>query len=423
MLSRFELQAYGFVELDTMFDSTQGFIDLAGNSAISRPNTYAGDHGQTMMGARNSRLGFKAAAPTYNGIKATAQLEMDFLGNQAGKPFDATGLVSEAQFWQNPAFRMRHLNLKMETPVVDVLIGQYWQLFGWQSYFHPNTVEIQGLPGQVYSRAPQIRFSKTITAGNVVIDIAAAAARPPERASEVPDGHAGIKFGLSNLKAWHTAGGTGSALDNASIGVSVVGRRFAADEFKATPASQVTTNGYGVSLDALLPIIPATKASKANALTLTGSYVTGAGIADLYTSLSGGVGNPALPNPGMAAPAPVYTPNIDNGLALFHLDAMGNATLHPIQWTSYMVGLQYYLPPSGKVWLSANLSHMSSDNADDYGAATKVFNASTWYDGNLFIDVTPAVRLGAEFAVFDQTYVDGVDAKNYRVQGSAFYIF
>jgi hypothetical protein len=41
----------------------------------------------------------------------------------------------------------------------------------------------------------------------------------------------------------------------------------------------------------------------------------------------------------------------------------------------------------------------------------------------LFTDLTPAVRLGISFDWFNQTYVDGVDANNYRVQGSAFYLF
>jgi hypothetical protein len=89
--TKWDTTFYGFVETDLINDSTQGFNDSAGNAAIARPNTYTGDHGQTTLGARNSRLGFKLAAPDYNGVKASAMLEMDFLGNQ---PTTAT----EAQF-------------------------------------------------------------------------------------------------------------------------------------------------------------------------------------------------------------------------------------------------------------------------------------------------------------------------------------
>jgi hypothetical protein len=76
--------------------------------------------------------------------------------------------------------------------------------------------------------------------------------------------------------------------------------------------------------------------------------------------------------------------------------------------------------------LSANISQMRSTNIDSfaaqYGTTNKVFNKSLWADGNTFVDVNKAVRLGAKFAYFKQTYVDGHDAHNYRGQFSAFYI-
>ncbi len=423
--SKWDASIYGFVELDSIYDSTQGLNDLAGNSTIARPKTYTGDHGETMFGARNSRIGFKLGAPPHDGIKASAQLEMDFLGNQAGTPQTATGLVSEQQFWQNPGFRVRHMNVKLETPALDFLFGQYWQLFGWQSAFHTNSVQIQGLPGQVYSRSPQIRISKTIKAGDMAIDVAVAASRPPQRASATPDGQAGIKFTHNGVKALHTAGSTGTAVDGLSIGASVVGRRFAVNNFQATSNKQVVANGYGLSLDALIPVIPSNKEKKGTALTLTGSFTTGAGIADLYQSLSGGVGNPGLPNPGMATPAPTYQPNIDGGMVQWFKDASDPTgfSLHAIQWTAYIAGFQFYLPPSSKVWISGNYSHTTSDNAHYFGAKTKIWDTESFADGNLFLDVTPAVRFGFEFAWTDQTFVDKTDAIDYRGQFSAFFLF
>jgi hypothetical protein len=75
------------------------------------------------------------------------------------------------------------------------------------------------------------------------------------------------------------------------------------------------------------------------------------------------------------------------------------------------------------VWLAANYSHMSSGNAHLFGGPTKVFDTSNWADGNLFVDLTPAVRLGAEFSWFNQTYIDKTDATDYRGQFSFFFIF
>ena len=409
---------YGFVEFDAIHDSTQPGLtsinDSQGNAALARPGSYQASNGQTLFGARNSRLGFKLNAPESDGIKASAVLEMDFLGNQP------TSTASQAALIGNPTFRIRHMALKLEDPVVDVLLGQYWQLFGWQSAFHPNTVEIQGVPGQVYSRAPQARLSKTIKTGPINLDVAIAAARPPSRNSEEPDGQAGLKLTFNDWKGLHTAGSTGTAVDGLAIGVSGVARHFVLPGFTGVGHSK--TNGWGLSIDALLPVIPARMDQRANGLTVTGSFVTGTGISDLYTGLNGGVAFPAPPNPGMVTPAPAYAADIDNGMVTF--DASGH--VHSIDWQSYIVGVQYYLPPSGKVWVSANYSGMKSGNATSYvnaAGAAKIFDKSYWADANVFCDVTSAVRLGAEYAFFHQTYGDGVAAKNTRLQFSGFYLF
>ncbi|MEI9936057.1 MAG: hypothetical protein WDO69_02415 [Pseudomonadota bacterium] len=409
---------YGFVEFDAIHDSTQPALttinDSQGNGALARPGTYAASNGQTLFGARNSRIGFKLDAPASDSIKASAVLEMDFLGNQP------TSTASQAALIGNPTFRIRHMALKLEDPIVDVLLGQYWQLFGWQSAFHPNTVEIQGVPGQVYSRAPQARLSKTIKTDPVNLDLAIAGARPVSRNSQVPDGQAGIKLTVNHWKGLHTAGSTGTAVDGLAVGVSGLGRHFILPGFYGNGHSR--TNGWGLSVDALIPIIPASLDQRANALTVTGSFVTGTGISDLYTGLTGGVGFPTPPNPDMVTPAPTYAADIDNGMVTF--DA--NGKIHTIDWQSYIVGVQYYLPLAGKVWVSANYSGMKSNNATRYTNAaglSKIFDKSYWADANLFCDLTSAVRLGAEYAYFHQTYGDGVVAKNTRLQFSGFYLF
>src|SRR6185503_7726817 len=134
VVGRWSTTMYGFVEADHIFDSTESFNDGAGNGQVARPGTYQGDHSRLMFGVRNSRIGFRLRAPEYHRVRVSALLEMDFLGNQPPG-------VTEAAFFTNPGFRIRHFNLKMETPIVDVLVGQYWQLFGWQSIYQPNTVE------------------------------------------------------------------------------------------------------------------------------------------------------------------------------------------------------------------------------------------------------------------------------------------
>jgi hypothetical protein len=409
---------YGFVEFDSIHDSTQSFNDLQGNGVIAKPTTYAGQHARTTFGIRNSRLGFKLTAPESNGIKTTGILEMDFLGNQPSNP----PATSEGAFFASPTFRVRHFAMKLETPYVDVLMGQYWQLFGWQSYFHPNTVELQGVLGQVYSRSPQVRVSHMFKSAPINLELAVAASRPPQRDSATPDGQAGIRLLINDWKGVHTMGGTGTAADAAAIGVSGVLRRFVVPQYAAAPADSHKTFGWGISTDLLLPIIPASMEDRANALSLTGSWVVGRGISDLFTGLTDG-NIASWPLPAAAnGTTPTYAADIDNGL----LEVAQDGTFHPIHWQVFMAGLQYYLPPTGHVWISANYSNMKSNNILEYvnpSARGALFDKAQRYDGNLFWDVNVATRLGVAYAHVKQTFGDNTYQTNRRFMLTGWLLF
>ena len=460
---------YGFIEGDFIYDNTQSFNDLAGNALVARPNgqappqnpnqpniqqTYAGSNGQTQFSVRNTRFGFRLKPPAVGEIRTSAMLEMDFLGTQTIG--SGTGQVTENAFFTSPVARIRHAMFRIETPVVDFLIGQYWDLFGWQNLYHPNTVEIQGLPGELYSRNPQIRISKTIHAHPITVELAIAAKRPPSRGSEAPEGEGGVRVAVDSWTGMQTQGATATSIMPASIALTGDYRRFevpAADSL--VPTKTVTTTSTSVAADAFLPVLPASKDKRDNALSLTGEIVYGAGISDLYTGLTGGVVFPAIPNNTGLAAAPAWPQNIDNGLVNY--DITGFA-LHPIQWTTYIVGLQYYLPAlGGKVWVSANYSHTQSRDTSllgNYSATSDFARVGTgvpggagvnaaidpnryyypnstaqvragedWWDVNLFYDPLPSVRLGAEFAEFLDHYVDGFTATNLRGQVSGYFLF
>jgi hypothetical protein len=457
---------YGFIEGDFIYDNTQSFNDGAGSALVARPNgqapppnptqpqnqeTYAGSNGQTQFSVRNTRFGLRLKPPAFGDIRTSAMLEMDFLGTQ--NIGYGAGQVTENAFFTSPLPRLRHAMFRIETPVVDFLIGQYWDLFGWQNVYQPNTVEIQGLPGELYSRNPQIRISKTIHASPITLEVAIAAKRPPSRGSEVPEGEGGVRLAVDSWTGMQTVGATGTSIMPASVALTGDYRRFEVPAIDTlVPTKTVSTTSTSVAADAFLPVLPANKDKRDNALSLTGEFVYGAGIADMYTGFTGGMLFPAIPNTTGLNPAPAWPQNIDNGLVNY--DITGFA-LHPIQWTTYIVGLQYYLPAlSGKVWVSANYSHTQSrDNS--LGSATSDFarvgtgqpggagvNAAIdpnryyypnstaqvragedWWDVNLFYDPVPSVRLGVEFAEFLDHYVDGFTATNMRGQFSGFFLF
>ena len=413
--SKWSATMYGFIEADYIYDSTQSFADLAGNGVIAA-HGYAATNHRMQMSVRNTRLGFRLAAPEWGNVKSTANLEMDFFGNQPGSP----PAFSEGAFFNNPGFRIRHAYMKLETPVVDLLFGQTWELFGWQSYFHPNTVDLQGVPGQIYSRTIQARISKTLRTEDVTVDIAVPASRPPQRDAYVPDLQGGVKLSLNNWKGVATAGGTGTSIVPAAIGLSGTWRRFQVQQPLAAlgnPNTSEVTTGWGYSVDVLLPIVPVHGGNRGNGLTFTGSFANGSGIADLYTGLNGGLAS-TVSAPGLT-PATGYVANVDPGLVAFS----ANGSLHTIAWRSFIVGLQYYLPPAGRVWVSANYSNMYSSNIGSFANPANVFDRSNWADANVFWDATNAIRFGAEYAWFRQNRANGDQATNNRVQFSAYYLF
>ncbi|GAC1351025.1 MAG: hypothetical protein NVSMB1_00130 [Polyangiales bacterium] len=413
VMGRWATTLYGFVEGDAIYDSTQSLNEIAGNSPIAKSGTFGGDHDRAQFSVRNTRLGVRLKAPEVGGVRGSGQLEMDFFGTQL--PFAGTNAQLEAANFNNPVLRVRHANMKIETPVIDILIGQYWSLYGWQAMYLPATVEVQGIPGEIFNRQTQIRLSKTVKTDDVTFEIAAAAMKPPQRDSGLPAGQGGIRFAVNKWTAPQTLNLTGSSIQPLSIAITGEVRSLRLPELSATPKETNTKMGNSFAIDAFIPVIPGAKESKGNSLALNGEFSTTKGGGDLYTGLTGSVSNPPLPAPATGG----YDPHIDNGLAVY--DA--NKQLQLVQWTAFVVGLQYYFPGSGNLFMSANYAHTQSNNTINLGNPAGTRKSEDWFDVNLFWDVTPAVRLAAEYARFVDTYNDDTKATNHRGQFSGVFLF
>ncbi|MGC4086798.1 MAG: hypothetical protein QM756_02655 [Polyangiaceae bacterium] len=415
------LTFYGFLQADYIHDTTRSYNDAINDTLVARTDTYEGTVGRTQFSTRNTRLGLHFKSPSIGGVQPTAVLEGDFFGNQPA--------TSESAYFNSGTFRLRHAYVKLANEYVDVLVGQTYDLFGWQNHFFPATAEFLGVPNQVYSRNTQLRLSKTLgSEDGVGVTLGAAAVRPVQRDSQMPDINAGIRLDVGSWKGITTPGSNSTTALPLSLGVSGVVRQLKVDAF-APPPTQ-TANGitaWGVSIDALLPVIAARDSEdRGNKLTLSGSFVMGSGIGDLITA-TGGARFPTLPNPAQANPPPEYAGNIDNGIVTF--DRYG--LLHTIDWQAFRAGLQYYLPPSGRVSISINYTQATSKNMRDLypqGGAeiellTHVAEMSRYADVNLFWDVTPAVRLGLAGAYSAVEYLDGDKPHNIRLHGQALYAF
>jgi hypothetical protein len=257
--------------------------------------------------------------------------------------------------------------------------------------------------------------------------VAAAALRPVQRDSQLPDVQAGLRLEANGWQGIYTRDGIPKTRQ-LSLGVSGVGRQFDADAF--TPPPTQTSNqviGWGVSLDAMLPIIPADdEFDRGNKLTLAGSYVLGSGIGDLLR-VNGGAKFPPLPNPARASPPPEYEANVDEGLVTF--DRLG--VLNTLDWEGFRVDLQYYLPPSGRVRLAAiyteahskNMKTLYPQGGAEIELLTHVADRIRYLEGNVFWDVTPEIRVGSAAIYTSVTYLDGEQPHNYRFKGTLKYFF
>jgi hypothetical protein len=425
VVGKLKTTIYGYLEGNFKYDTTQTCLEFCGSTQVQRAGTYRGDHGRTIFSARDSRLGLRIAAPEEHGIRVSGVLETDFFGPTT---------TSEQGTYVNPVLRIRASYLKFETPVLDVLIGQQFTLFGWQPVFVSASAQYPGLPGESFERTPQLRLTKVIKGDAVTTEIAVAANRPPQQDSATPEGVAGLRLVFPRWTGQHTAYMAYSAVQPASVAISGDVRQFRIPELAATPHHGITRIGGGVAFDAYLPIIPATRTSKDNALALNGELSITSGMADAFSALGGaGTANAAIPAATPGGAATPYAANFDAGLAA--IDAAGNAEL--IKWLSYFASLEFYpAGTGGRVGLVANYGHMESSNAKSVGtasaaagaaaaqaAAARIRDHEDMFELGGFVDPTRVTRIAFSGSLYNDVYGDGVTAKNYSLILSGWLFF
>jgi hypothetical protein len=447
---------YGFLELDAIRDSTQSFGDSVGNTPLLRtdgstpaelPNTaqpynytFSSKNPRVMFTPRNTTFGLKLEPPEIVSTKVTGVLEFDFFGNQPGNPLSQTTATSttESSYFSSASPRMRHAYVDVKSPIIDVMAGQAYNLFGWQPLFFPPTDSFLGIPNMIFDRRAQLRLTKRIETPAINVTLAGAALRPAQADGGFPDLVGAILFQANGWKGAHMLGPSEPKYDPLSFGVSTVYRQFAVSEFidnagaPRVSSQDAKASGRGFSFDALIPVIPVRDPKdRSNGLTITASYVVGEGIGDLYTGgLTGGI---VFPNPhGQQGDFQgTYASNIDPGVVQYAIVTQGNppqpihdvdgnfvGILRTIDWETYTVGLQYYLPfLEGRAVITGNYSHAYSDNVQQQptnvyanekaagGDPTRTFKAANYYDANLFVGLTDSFKVALSWQHVEQIFL------------------
>ena len=455
VVSRWLIMLYGIIELDAIHDSTNSFNNWPFNSGAANsqtvetnalPPTTNPSLGQTVdnpafgFDANNSRLGIAISSPQFNQFKVRGILEMDFLNTpgecQYGGAFPC-GNNSGPGLFQFPVPRIRLAFMDISTEHWgNLLVGQYWSLFGWRPYYMYNSLQIVSGPGSPTAWFPQIRYYRILhfSHGNKS-EFATSVMMPPSESTGVPVVIEGLKWANTDWMGEDTLGNSGKGSSPLSIGLTDVQTIYSGSFLQTAggPAQNFYKFTSAYSIDLLLPIIPIRHGSPGNNLTLAAEYTYGQGDAWLFPNLTFGLGSYS----GTAGPSGVPIGGLippGNGII------QGNA-FAPIGLETFYLNLQYYFPDQAKTWISTGFSADIGTNlqslADSIGptklggavssnglykyVAPWTRNTFTFFD--IDHDLTPAIRVAVEYGIYNTLYSTGVNAEDQRFMMSWFYFF
>ncbi len=443
MVSQWVTTMYGFVQVDAMHDNTNSYNNWPFNAAPANQGTAKGsgpggsasgtplgstlDSGRMGFDVNNSRIGFALSSPDYNGYKVRGDLEMDFLANPGETP-----AANGPGYYTNPIFRIRHFFMDITTPEWgNVLIGQYWSLFGWQPYNIQNNMQIAPGPGTAYGRFPQARWYKIFHMDqDWKLEPAVATMLSPELTSGVPAFTEGLKLSSSRRMAELMIGDTGKTQVPASLGISGIEQNYSGymtgGSLGNTANASYNSWSAAGAVDLIFPIIPIKDGKPGNNLTLQSEFTYGQGDAWQFPNLSFGLGSASVGTAGILGSG--------NGVIM-------NNGFVPLDIETYNADLQYYFPDNAKTSLvlgfavdrASNLQQIASavggaaiGGADSSnGLYNYLFPDTqlTFAYVDLWHDFTPAIRAGLEFGQYDALYTNGMSSLDDRIMMSWFYLF
>jgi len=139
------LDVYGFVQLDTLYDFNQSDPDWKDTLRVSKipincpDDAGCGKDGETVFGVRQTRIGIRAKTPTAIGeLNTKLEFELFGVGVDAGQTTP----------------RLRHAWAELGA----FGAGQTWSLFMDADVF-PNTIDYWGPTGMMFLRNPQLRWT------------------------------------------------------------------------------------------------------------------------------------------------------------------------------------------------------------------------------------------------------------------------
>ena len=233
---------------------------------------------------------------------------------------------------------------------------------------------------------------------------------PCRRAAATPDVEAGLRFAFNHrldVGARQQAYGQPGIGALAEFGVSGIYRLLRGRAVPRVPGRQYRARATATASSSMrsMPAIPAKSArNRGNALSITGEYSRGTGIADMYSDLTGGLLFPAAARTRTGRDSdrsnapPVY--HAQHRQRHRDVRRRQSGCARPTGRASSS-GLQYY-PADPRVVASgcrASYSQLKSEQHRRHHAAAGLGRRPTtgawYYDGSLFVAITDAIQMGA----------------------------
>lgn len=427
-----KVQMGGFVELDAINDSTRSFLEVVGNNPVASGG-LAGNNGRTQFSIRNTRLAFAVLPPEQDDWITQGYLEFDLFGYQPDSglgtaPNSSTGVAgtygnTEGLLYTNPTLRVRHAFFSAAKSGFQILLGQYWTLFGWTPYYLLQTASVQPVSATLYERTEQATITQTIgspdpKATRLVAGLSIT--RPVQRDSSIPGLDLGLKLSSGALRAGFVSPMGDITAEPLSVAVSGTFRAF------ETPRSigsgdygdQTHYLGEAIAVNALLPVLSTTDpADYSNTLALALSFTAGKGYGD---ELPGWTGNLAR-LPYGASPALSSGTSLDPGEGGFD----GNGGFQLLNIETWNAQLQYHLPAGWRSFTTWGYGRLFSNNVGSLVALPGAvqYDRSEVYFGNFFHDFTRQIRAAIEFDHFKTHYVNAFLGQDDRMMASFWFRF
>lgn len=380
--SKFPAEFYGYIKLDMSYDTAHTDTGNFARWVLSEMEQE--DDGQFNITANQTRLGLKFAGPTFDDLKISGKVEVDFYGGNA----------------ENKAhLMMRHAYVQMDWPEHDfsILAGQSWDVI---SPILQNTVNysVGWWAGDIGYRRPQLRLTKGFGVfDDSRLQLELAASRTIGHTSILAPGDAGEDGEIPTMQGRIAYEFPGLGGRKTIVGLS---GHYGQEQWEVDNAGDhEDIDTWSGNVDLTLPLL--------EWLTFKGSAWMGENVDAYLGGIGQGIVVTYLDDEGVVQRR-VNASSFDGEfLGIEEIEALGGFA-------------QLGFGPFGK-WryhLGAGIDDPEDDDLPS-GARSQNYNVY----GNVMYSMNEAISLGFELSYWNTEYKEMEDGDNIRVQTAVTYAF